>query len=397
MSVLFEPVKIGNLELKNRFVSSATYEGMAGEMGEVSEDLVNRYRNLAKGEVGLIITGHMYVHPLGRALRYQTGIYDDQFIPGLNKITRAVHSEGGKLVFQLSHAGRQTSKDLIGLTPMGPSGVVRDPFYFRKPEPMDKDDVRDVIRAFGNAAGRAEEAGADAIQLHAAHGYLLNQFLSPFFNRREDDWGGSDERRFDLLKTVFLEVKKNLSKDFPVLVKINTYDFTPSEGITLPLACKYSQWLGDLGIDALEVSCGSAYYSFMNMVRGDVPVKELVGWLPFWKRPIARLIVGRMRGKYQLEEAYNLDAAKLIKPVLGDIPLMLVGGMRTLEKMTSIVEDGHADLISMSRPFIREPFLVKKFKEGRTTRASCVSCNMCVAASANDMPIRCYNSGFPAK
>ena len=181
------------------------------------------------------------------------------------------------------------------------------------------------------------------------------------------------------------------------MVKLSTLDFTPEEGITLPLSRKYSQWLVELGIDALEVSCGSAYYSFMNMVRGDVPVRELVSWLPFWKRPIGRLMIGRMKGKFELEEAYNLEAAKLIKPAIGDIALMLVGGLRTLQTMTKVVEDGHADFISMSRPFIREPFLVKRLREGKTNRVSCVSCNMCLAAVANDMPTHCYNGGFPAK
>jgi 2,4-dienoyl-CoA reductase-like NADH-dependent reductase (Old Yellow Enzyme family) len=330
-------------------------------------------------------------------LKYQTGIYDDQFVPGLNSLVQAVHNEGGKIVFQLSHAGRQTSKDLIGLTPMGPSGVDRDPFYFQKPEPMDKDDIKDVIRSFGNAAGMAEEAGADAIQLHAAHGFLLNQFLSPFFNRRKDDWGGTDEKRFNFLRTVLWEVRKNLSKNFPILVKLNTTDYTPKEGISPPLARKYSQWLKQLGIDALEVSCGSAYYSFMNMVRGDVPVRELTGCLPLWMRPIGRMMIGRMKGKFELKEAYNLEAAKLIKTAIGEIPLMLVGGLRTLETMTRVIQDGHADLVSMSRPFIREPFLVKRFKEGKTDRASCISCNKCFAAVVNNMPTRCYQGGFPAK
>jgi len=127
MSILFEPIQLANLQIKNRFVCSATYEGMASETGNVTEKIVKRYRSLAKGDIGLIITGHMYVHPHGRALKYQTGIYNDDMIPGLSQLAQAAHQEGGKIVFQLAHAGRQTSKELIGQVPIGPSGKGNHP------------------------------------------------------------------------------------------------------------------------------------------------------------------------------------------------------------------------------------------------------------------------------
>lgn len=390
MSVLFEPLQLANLQIKNRFVCSATYEGMATETGMVTEKIVKRYRSLAKGDVGLIIPGYMYVHPLGRALKHQSGIYNDDMIPGLSELVRAVHREGGKIVFQLVHAGRQTTKKLIGQVPIGPSGKGRDPVYFFKPKRIKEEQIHEIIRAFAMAAGRAVKAGADGIQLHAAHGYLINQFLSPFFNTRNDAWGGSAENRFRFLKEIIVETKKELPKKMILLVKLNTNDYTPREGVTPLLAKQYAQWLSKLGIDGLEISCGSAIYSFMNMCRGDVPVKELLGGLPLWKKPVGKIMLSAVKDKYNLREAYNLEAAKMIKPVIGKVPLFLVGGLRSLSYMEEILEKGYVDFISMSRPFIREPFLVKRFKEGKVDVASCVSCNKCLAAVANNMPVRCY-------
>lgn len=390
MSLPFSPMKIRDMEVKNRFVRSATYECMAKETGEVTDELVNLYRHLAAGEVGLIITGYTFIHPLGRAFRYHAGIHNDEMIPGLKRMVDAVHREEGKIVFQISHAGRQTTRATIGQAPIGPSSTGRDPVNFVKPRQMSEEDIHLAITSFGHAARRAHEAGADGVQLHGAHGYLINQFLSPFFNHRVDAWGGSDENRFRFLKESVREVKDAIGDGMIILVKLNTNDFTPQEGVTPPLAVKYASWLAELGIDGLEISCGSGLYSFMNMSRGEVPVDELVSGLPWWKKPLARLMLNKLVGKYDLEEGYNLEAAKLIKPVLGEVPLIPVGGLRNLRHMEEVLERKWADFISMSRPFIREPDLVRRFREGKAEFASCVSCNRCLAAINNDMPLRCY-------
>jgi 2,4-dienoyl-CoA reductase-like NADH-dependent reductase (Old Yellow Enzyme family) len=383
------------VQIKNRFIHSATYEVMSLETGEVTDKLTNRYQNLAKGEVGLIIPGFMYVHSLGRAYKYQTGIHNDHMIPGLNKLVEAVHREGGKIAFQLGHAGRQTTKAMTGQTPIGPSSKGRDPVNFVKPKEMNANQIQEVIQAFGKAASRAVEAGADGIQLHAAHGYLINQFISPFFNHRKAEWGDSDENRFRFLKEILLEVRKTIPQGMPVLIKLNTNDYTQHEGITPSLAVTYAKWLSELEINGLEISCGSPVYSFMNMCRGDVPVKELVNSLPFWKRPMAKLMMKSMVGKYNLDEPYNLEAAKLIKLVLGKIPLFVVGGLRKVAQMQDTLEKQYADCISMSRPFIREPFIVKKIREGKAEAVACVSCNRCLAAVTYNIPVQCYNKGLP--
>ena len=395
MSILFTPMKIGNVEIPNRFIKSATHEGMAAKTGEVSDELIKRYERLANGRVGLCITGMMYVHGSGRGFKNHTGIHNDNMIAGLKRMVEAVHQADGKIAFQIAHSGRQTTKGMIGRTPLAPSSRGRDPMYFVKPKEMTEEEIMEVAVAFGEAARRAVEAGADGIQLHAAHGYLISEFLSPFFNIRTDSWGGSDENRFRFLKEIYHEVRKKVPDGFPVMVKLNSNDFTPKEGTIPTLTARYAGWLAELGIDAVEVSCGTVNYSYMNMCRGGVPTAELVKGLAWWEKPIGRLMIGKLEGKYDLEEGYNLDAAKLIKPVLGDTPLILVGGMRTVSHMEEVVENNYADFISMSRPFIREPFLVKKIKEGKMDRVSCVSCNRCLAAIPSDLPVYCYNKKFP--
>ncbi len=396
MSVLFTPRSIGRLELPNRLVCSATYEQMAAESGEVTDKLIRRYEKLALGETALSITGLMYVHPSGRGYKHQVGIHADSMIAGLSKLTAAVHAAGGRIAFQLAHCGRQTTKAMAGQTPMAPSSRGRDPMNFVKPRTMSEEDIEKTIAAFGAAAKRAVASGADAIQLHGAHGYLISEFLSPFFNVRTDTWGGRDENRFRFLKSVYQAVKAQVPEDFPILVKLNGDDHTPKAGVTLTSVRQYTQWLAEMGIDGIEVSCGTTHYSYMNMCRGDVPTTELMQSLAWWEKPVGRFMIGKLEGHYDLEEGYNLAFAKAIKPLIGDTPLFLVGGMRSVAHMESVLEKKHADFISMSRPFIREPSLARKLKEGKKNNVACVSCNRCLAAVPNGLPVHCYHKGFPA-
>ncbi|MBC2716325.1 MAG: NADH:flavin oxidoreductase [Desulfobacteraceae bacterium] len=393
MSQMFQSVKIGEMEIKNRFVHSATHEVMADNNGRITDELTKRYKNLAKGEVGLIIPGHMYVHPLGNAHHGQMGIHNDDMIPGLKRLADTIHENGGKVAFQLAHGGRQTPKQMIGTQPLAPSKQSRDPVTLNKPQQMSEELIEETIEAFAAAAARAVEAGSDAVQIHAAHGYLICEFLSPFFNKRKDKWGGSDENRFRLIKEVIKRTKSRLPDDIPVIVKMNTNDYTPFKGITPDLAAVYAKWMTVLSVDAVEISCGT-YYTF-HTIRGEIPVPEMAAGLPMWMRPVAKVKLNFQKKGNIFKDAYNLDAAKKIKPNMGDTPLILVGGMRKLSQMEEIVENGDADLISMSRPFIREPFLVKRFQEGKSTEASCVNCNKCFAAMFNSIPIKCYEKGLP--
>jgi 2,4-dienoyl-CoA reductase-like NADH-dependent reductase (Old Yellow Enzyme family) len=309
----------------------------------------------------------------------------------LAKLVDAVHHNNSRIAFQLAHGGRQSPKKVTGRAPLAPSGNGRDPVSLNKPRQMDEPQISKTIHSFVAAARRASEAGADAIQLHAAHGFLINEFLSPFFNRRRDAWGGSDEGRFRFLKEIVIQTRDELSGELPILVKLNADDGTPRTGITPELAATYAGWLVDLGVAAIEVSCGS-YYGFQT-IRGEIPVADLVPGLPCWMRPIARLKMSAQRPGNRFKEAYNLAAAKVIKPAMEDVPLILVGGLRRLDQMEELVAGGDAEMISMSRPFIREPYLVRRFAEGKAVQASCISCNKCFAAMFNDVPIRCFQKG----
>ncbi len=386
---LFTPIRLADMEVRNRFVHSATQECMASPEGFVTDELVQRYVNLAKGEVGLIVPGDLYVHPLGKSRHNQTGIHTDATITGLKRLVEAVHEHGAKIVFQLSHAGGQTTRDVIGQVPLGPSSSGRDPVHLVKPKEMDEGEIHTAIRAFTEAAARAVEAGADGIRLHAAHGYLINQFLSPFFNLRKDSWGGSEENRFRFLDTIIGEARKVTPTGMPILVKLNTHDHTPKPGILPELAKSYAQRLARMGVAGIELSSGTASYSFMEMCRGQVPVKELAEGQPFLLRLPARITLNRLVGKFDLEEGYHIEAAKQIRPVLGATRLLLVGGLRTVRFMNEVIDQGIADMIAMSRPFIREPFLVKQIREGKSEQTSCVSCNRCLARIARALPVRC--------
>lgn len=185
MSFLLTPKKIGNLEIKNRIVRSATYEKMASDDGEVTNRLIKCHKELAKGGAGLIITGHAFVHPMGKVSHFMTGIHNDDMIPGLSKLTEAIHNEGGRICIQINHGGRQTAPEAIGgKTPLAPSPVP-DRISKTSPREMTDEEIQEVIEAFVLASERAKMAGFDAVQIHAAHGFLMNQFISPYTNRKK--------------------------------------------------------------------------------------------------------------------------------------------------------------------------------------------------------------------
>lgn len=395
-SVLFTPAKLGGLTLKNRFVQSGTYEGMGLPDGGITDEFIDRYRRLARGGAGLVIPGYFYIRLSGRSLGRQPGIDRDDLIPGLARLTGAVHQEGGRIAFQLGHAGRQTTKAVAGVQPISPSSVGRDPANFVKPREMTDDDIEATIADFAKAAARAARAGADAVQVHAAHGYLINQFLSPFLNVRTDRWGGSPEGRFLFMKKV-VEAIHAAAPGMPVLVKLSADDHTPTPGVTPALCAQYARMLAGAGVDGIELSSGTTNYSMFNMARGRIPYRKFVKPLPWWKKPLGYAVFRGWSGsgKYDFVEGYNLETAKQVKLVIGRTALMLVGGMRTLSLMEEIIAQGHVDFISMARPFIREPNLVERIHGGHAAGVSCTSCNNCAAALFAGYPTRCYAGGLP--
>jgi 2,4-dienoyl-CoA reductase-like NADH-dependent reductase (Old Yellow Enzyme family) len=340
---LFEPGNIGSLKLKNRLVRSATAERMADEAGRPETPMVEMYSALAQGGVGLIITGHAYVHPTGKAHPAMTGVHDDALIPTLQALSEAVHREEGKVVMQINHAGRQTSVEVIGQRPLAPSPVTRTKGSPR-PQEMTEEQIEEMIRAFRRAAGRAKAAGFDGVQIHAAHGYLINQFNSPAANWRRDRWGKDVASRLRFFEQVAAAIRDEVGDDYPLLTKLGIQDFV-RDGMTLYDGLEIVRHLAEWGIDAVEISGGIGSAN----TRTDILRPE--------------------------DEAYFLGQARMARQ-LTDLPILLVGGIRSRGVMERILEEGAAGFISMSRSFIREPDLSKRLQAGQE-QASCVSCNRC--------------------
>ncbi len=271
-NLLFTPIEIDGIQLKNRLMRSATYEHMATEEGKVTDRLINFYTRLAKGGVGLIVLGYAYVQENGHSAPCQIGIFSDDHIPGLKRLADEVHKLDTKVAMQIAHAGRQTVPGLIGgQTPMAPSAIEPDPVYDVAPREMSKDEIYETVASFGEAARRVKEVGFNAVQLHAAHGYLLAQFLSPHTNRRSDDWGGTPENRMRFVTEVYKRVREAVGKDYPVLIKLSV-DEGLKNGIKVGEAGKVAGKLSQLGIAAIEISGGTIADTVFMMSRGDIPI-----------------------------------------------------------------------------------------------------------------------------
>jgi len=347
MSKLFDPITINELTIPNRFVRSATGESMAEEDGSITDGLVEIYRDLAQGGCGLIITGHTFVKRNGRASFGMTGIDQDELVPGWARLVDAVHETDSKIAMQINHAGRQTHPKIIGETPVAPSPVAPEGSSFT-PRELTGDEILDLIDCYGKAAARAKEAGFDAVQIHCAHGYLLSECISPHTNRRTDEWGGSEANRARAMLEVYRTVRSTVGDDYPVTVKLNAVDFL-DDGLTLEMSIGIAKQLEKAGMDAIEISAGMAVNA-EKIVRKGIDSPE--------------------------QEAYFESFVKEFRQAV-DVPLMMVGGMRSRSVMDRVLDDGTADFVSLCRPFIREADLANKFRSGEIDKVGCTSCNMC--------------------
>ena len=361
MKDLFDTTVINGLELKNRFVRSATWEGMAGEDGSCSDRLTQAMVDLVEGEIGLIITSHTYISKQGQAGPWQLGIHRDELTSGLEKMTSAVHRSGGKVVLQLAHAGFRAPLELTGGEAMGPSmqPVESGP----KCREMTRVDLETVTGAFADGAERAQRSGFDGVQIHSAHGYLLSQFLAPAYNRREDEYGGSLENRARIVMEVLQAIRSRVGPGYPVMIKMNSEDFLPN-GLTTDEMVQVAVLLKGAGVDAIELSGGT----------GDsgkfVPVR-----------------MGKIGSEDK--EGYYREAAGKFKEAV-DTPLMLVGGIRSYNVAKHLVGRGLADYISLSRPLIREPDLISRWKSGDTRKSECLSDNLCFRPIRAGKGMYCY-------
>ena len=339
MNGLFEKTEINGMVLPNRFIRSATWAGMATDDGACTPQLVNLISDLAAGQVGLIVTGHAYVREDGQHAPWQLGIHRDALIPELQQLTRAVHEHDGKIVVQLGYGGGYLSKSRV--------------------RRMNTDDFHTLAEAYGQAAVRALKAGFDGVQILAAHGFFLSQMLCPRYNDRTDEYGGKIDNRARALIEVLESIRGAVGMDYPVLAKLNCQDYVEN-GLTLEESIKVAVLLETAGIDAIELSGG--LLNNPNVMRSTHDSGDT--------------------------RAYFQSEARVFKETL-NIPLILVGGIRSYEAAEQLVGEGFADYISMSRPFIREPGLVKRWKSGDRREAFCISCDNCFEPIKNGEGVLC--------
>ncbi len=344
---LFEPAVLKGMTLRNRFVRSATWEAMAAPGGAVTPRLVETTAALARGGVGLIISSHAFIRPEGQAGPGQVGAYADDLVPGLRQMAAAAHDHGAKILLQLAHAGYFAADTLTGVPPSAVSAAVKLDDTLRRE--MSMADIGTLVAAFVAAAVRAKAAGFDGVQLHCAHGYLLNQFLSPLFNRRTDDYGGALVNRVRVHRETIQAIRRAVGENYPVLAKVNSRDFAEG-GLELPEALEAAVLMEQAGLDAVELSSGMTRHARFGASRTGI--------------------------RNQAQEAYHQEEAKLFKAKLR-IPLILVGGIRSLPVAERLVREGVCDFISMSRPLIREPDLIKRWASGDRRKAACTSDNLC--------------------
>ena len=391
MSRLFEKTRIKGMELKNRLVRSATQEAMADENGFPTERLFRLYERLAKGGIGLIITGYAFVSRDGKTDAV-LGMDSDEHIPKFRKLVKDVHQNGAKIAMQINHCGRQTTREMIGTQPLAPSAV-KDKAFLVKPREMTEEDIERIIEAFAQASRRVKESGFDAVQLHGAHGYLINEFLCPHTNCRRDKWGGSIENRMRFTNEIYNRCRDRVGDDYPILIKISAYD-NMKKGLKLEESLVISEMIAEMGFDGIEVSCGIGEDGGSTL-RGEIPIDVILDeWEMYKKKGTVYRFIMRRYGSKLLKplpfyQGYNRESARAIKKKV-NVPIFLVGGMIDPVAMEEAVDGGDADYISMSRALITDPKFPQKIRQGSREPSRCVHCNLCLYYLASK-PVRCYH------
>lgn len=317
MAELFDPIKIDSIELKNRIMMPPMANDLATPEGEVTQKLIDHYTARAKNNVALIIVEHSYIAKTGKLSQLQTGIYADELVDGLKKLARAIHECGAKTAIQINHGGARCPSTILGHQPLAPSAFKLDIFN-EVPRALTIEDIKEIIAAFGKAAARAKRAGFDAVEIHGAHGFLLNEFYSPLTNLREDEYGGNREKRMRLPLEVVAEVKKSVGEDFPIFYRLGSDDMMDG-GLTIEDGIALATKLVEAGIKLIDVSGGLIGSSTDNRPPG-----------------------------------YFVPQSWAIKKAVS-VPVTAVGGIKTAELADSIIREGKADLVAIGRALLADP------------------------------------------
>ncbi|AQA01582.1 NADH:flavin oxidoreductase [Mycobacterium sp. MS1601] len=370
---VFSPAKLGPLTLRNRIIKAATFEAATPD-ALVTDDLINYHRRPAAGGIGMTTVAYCAVAPGGRTDGWQLWMRPEA-VPGLRRLTDAIHAEGAAISAQIGHAGPVANAKTNKAQALAPVRFF-NPMSMRFAKKATKDDIRDVMEAHANAARLAIDSGFDAVEIHLGHNYLASSFLSPLINRRDDEFGGSLENRAKVARGTVLAVRRAVGDRIAVTAKLNMTDGVRG-GISTDESLQTAIWLqDDGGLDAIELTAGSSLVNPMYLFRGDAPVKEFAGAFKPPMRWGVRMMGKNFLREYPYREAYLLREARLFRAEL-TMPLILLGGITNRETMDLAMAEGF-DFVAMGRAVLAEPDLINRIRADKSTRALCTHCNQCM-------------------
>lgn len=367
------PAKLGPLTLRNRIVKAATFEGATPD-GLVTDRLIEYHRGPAAGGVGMTTVAYLAVAPEGRTERRQIWMRPEA-VPGLRRLTDAVHAEGAAVSAQIGHAGPVANAASNRSPALAPTRRF-SPLGMRTTRAATQADIARIVRAHGEAARLALASGFDAVEIHLGHNYFASAFLSPRLNRRRDRYGGSLANRATVAREAARAVRDAVGDRIAVTAKLNMDDGVPG-GIWLDESLRLARWLQDDGtVDALELTAGSSLLNPMYLFRGGAPLRDFAATFPQPQRLGVLTLGGRFLIEYPYQEAYLLDSARQFRAAL-DLPLILLGGISDLATAQRAMAEGF-DFVAMGRALLREPDLINRYRDGTSSTSLCVHCNRCM-------------------
>ncbi|VEG52146.1 NADH:flavin oxidoreductase [Mycolicibacterium aurum] len=386
---VFAPATLGPLTLRNRIIKAATFEAATPD-ALVTEDLITYHRLPAAGGVGMTTVAYCAVAPGGRTDGWQLWMRPEA-VPGLRRLTDAIHAEGAAISAQIGHAGPVANARTNKATALAPMRFF-NPLSMRFARKATADDIRDVTAAHANAARLAIESGFDAVEIHLGHNYLASAFLSPMLNRRTDEFGGSLENRAKVARGVVRAVRDAVGSQIAVTAKLNMSDGVRG-GIPIEESLQTAKWLEqDGGLDALELTAGSSLVNPMYLFRGDAPVKEFAGAFAPPLRWGIRMTGKKFLREYPYQEAYLMRDAKKFRDEL-TLPLILLGGITNRETMDRAMAEGF-DFVAMGRALLAEPNLLNRIKADSSVKSICDHCNLCMPTIYSHT--YCVRTGSPS-
>ena len=389
-SILFTPYRLGPVTLRNRVIRSAAFESMGKDFGP-TEMLKDYHVSVARGGVGMTTLAYAAVNRGGISFNSQLWLRDE-IVPALRDITDAVHAEGAAVGIQIGHCGNMTHWSTAGVFPTGASYGFNlySPTFVRK---LRRSECIDLAKDFGKAVRTAHEAGFDSVEVHAGHGYMISQFLSPYTNHRHDEYGGSLENRMRLMNMCLDEVLENARRyNMAVLVKHNMEDGF-KRGIQIPESIEIAKEIERHGVDGIVLTSGFVSKAPMAVMRGNIPTKSMAYYMPRADLPqkiVISLFGDMMIKQYDFEECYFLENAKLFRKALKG-PLIYVGGLVSREGIERVLDEGF-ECVQMARALVNDPDFVNKMRNGdMTTRSGCDHRDYCMARMYSDKMICCHN------